>query len=65
MSRLTDHIHRPILVSALRTLPLSADCAVLRDIGFRYDPAAGIVRRFSSLEQPKLTNDLGAQTNLN
>src|SRR5262249_29033968 len=35
MSRLTDQIHRPILVSALRTPLLSADAGVLRDLAPR------------------------------
>jgi hypothetical protein len=34
VSRLTDQIHRPTLVSALRTLLLSAGRAVLRDNGW-------------------------------
>jgi hypothetical protein len=43
MSRLTDQIHRPTLVGALRTPLLSASRALLRDSGSGYDmnPVSG------------------------
>jgi hypothetical protein len=50
MSRLTAQIHRPILVSALRTSLLSVGRSVLRDNGSGYDmkPAFGAFWRRES-----------------